>query len=105
MSGCLHQIGTHIDLQNGVPTYIGSSGGDVSSVFVSPIFRRLVERGRKRREWAIGAIQLWAAAGIVFVHATESTWLDLGNFALSFVGAWGIVVLLEKSPKLSWLNG
>jgi len=39
------------------------------------------------------------------LHLASSPWLDVGNFALSFLGAWGIVVLLEKSPKLSWLNG
>jgi peptidoglycan/LPS O-acetylase OafA/YrhL len=39
------------------------------------------------------------------LHLGPSPWLDVANFAISFLGAWGIVVLLEKSPKTAWLNG
>jgi surface polysaccharide O-acyltransferase-like enzyme len=38
-------------------------------------------------------------------HLEASACLDVANWALSFLGAWGIVVILEKSPRLSWLNG
>jgi peptidoglycan/LPS O-acetylase OafA/YrhL len=31
--------------------------------------------------------------------------LDVATWALSFLGAWGLVVLFEKSPKTAWLNG
>jgi peptidoglycan/LPS O-acetylase OafA/YrhL len=39
------------------------------------------------------------------LHLGPSPWLDVANFAVSFVGAIGIVLLLEKSPKTAWLNG
>jgi peptidoglycan/LPS O-acetylase OafA/YrhL len=39
------------------------------------------------------------------LHLHPSVCLDLTSFALSFLGAIGIVVLLGKSPRLAWLNG
>jgi fucose 4-O-acetylase-like acetyltransferase len=38
-------------------------------------------------------------------HLPASACLDVATFAISFLGAWGIVVLLGKSRWLAWLNG
>jgi uncharacterized membrane protein YcfT len=39
------------------------------------------------------------------LHLPASGMLDVANWALSFVGAWVIVLILDQSPRLSWLNG
>jgi fucose 4-O-acetylase-like acetyltransferase len=38
-------------------------------------------------------------------HLENCPSLDIANWALSFLGAWGLVVLFEKSRLLAWLNG
>jgi peptidoglycan/LPS O-acetylase OafA/YrhL len=38
-------------------------------------------------------------------HLAPSGWLDVANFTISFTGACIIVTLLDKSPRLAWLNG
>jgi peptidoglycan/LPS O-acetylase OafA/YrhL len=39
------------------------------------------------------------------LHMPTTGWLDVANWALSFVGAWVIVLILEQSPRTAWLNG
>jgi surface polysaccharide O-acyltransferase-like enzyme len=39
------------------------------------------------------------------LNLETSGWLDVATFSLSFLAAWGIVVLLGKSRRTAWLNG